>query len=119
MTLSESQPSQPSVQEPIQTDQWREFKRVEGLYLQMRMQFEEKSLLLEAARKELFHEQERLEILRRDQEERHVYERTLFDKSMEDFLDQLEQEYAGTVANLQKEVRLLEEIISIQMSPAG
>ena len=102
--------------EPVKLDHWQEYRQAEGMYLQLRIQFEEKGKALDTARKELFHAQEELERLRREHEEKHIFERSSHEEEMEAYLEKVEEKYAKTVKNLQDEIDLLQEIITHQIS---
>lgn len=91
---------------------WHEFKRAEGMYEQLRIQFEEKSAELDRTRKELFQIQEKLEQLTRDQEERYIYERSSYEESMERYVNDLEKKYRSTIEELKAEIEQLEGIIT-------
>lgn len=99
-------------QERSKPHDWKEFRRVEGLYLQMRSQFDEKSLTLDNTRKELFHLQEKLEQLRLEQEEKYVYERSQYEKTLEQYIEKVEHRYAAKEESLTNEIEMLQEIIT-------
>lgn len=93
---------------PPESEPNSEFRRVEGLYKQLREQFTEKSDVLDATRKELFHTQEALEALRRD-----IKEQTDFHCSEEEIaLIKLFQTSEEEIASLQNEVEDLHSLIS-------
>lgn len=85
-----------------------EVKKLEGMYRQLRMQFEEKARILSQTRKELFHTQGKL--LAWEQEEKLTSQTAFLDETgfYENELNLLVKE----VDCLEEEVRILEEIIS-------
>lgn len=92
----------------------RELRRINGLYQQLRLQFEEKSNVLDAARRELFATQERLTREQLDQRERQ-YEGTEYEKELQRCLEQLEDEQRELNQAHQREVEQLQELISQMM----
>lgn len=98
--------------EPVKLDHWEEFRQAQGLYLQLREQFEEKSKALDQTRTELFHTQEKLESMKKEFEEKYVYERSPAEKEMEKYLERVEKQYGSQLEALEVEIESLQEIIS-------
>lgn len=100
-------PREPSQIEEQLLEVMREKKRMEGLYKQMREQFEEKSLLLEQVRKQLFYVEEEVTGLKMQQQER--------EESLEQQSIPLIGQALAEIGKLQeKEVHYLEEIQELQ-----
>lgn len=92
----------------------RELRRIDGLYKQLRLQFEEKSNLLDETRRELFHTQEKLTRELMDQKERQ-YEGSEYERELQRCLDQLEDEQRELADSHRREVEQLQELISQMM----
>ena len=106
-----------SKQEPLQvmniekTEEWRSIRKAEGLYHQMREQFEEKSNTLDQTRKELFHAEEKLLKLQRELDERGVYGFAQDEKDLLDHIIHTERFHTSNSEVLQKEIKALEAIL--------
>lgn len=98
--------------EPVKLDHWEEFRQAQGLYLQLREQFEEKSKALDQTRTELFHTQEKLDSTKKEFEEKYVYERSPAEKEMEKYLERVENQYGSQLEAMEVEIQTLQEIIS-------
>lgn len=85
----------------------RRLAAAEGLYKQLREQFEEKSSLLEQTRQELFSAQTILEMLAKEKEE------TAFSSEWAEEIARLREENAA----LEEEIKSLEELVSRSLSP--
>ncbi len=85
-----------------------EMRRLEGMHRQLKLQFEEKSATLDAARKALFHTQEKLSGLERECEEKHVYDADETTKAWQKYTHQMIQE----TEQLEQEVSDLQALIS-------
>ncbi len=98
--------------EPLDRLNWQETRRYEGLYTQMRTQFEEKSKILDKTRQALFHAQEQVENLQRLQVEKQaeIFEEEM--KRCECYIAHIEQVYTQQEDRLQKEIENLEQLIS-------
>ncbi len=97
------------MEEKIEPD--AEARRWEGLYKQLRQQFDEKSNILNETRRELFISQEKIEKLSREKEEYSLNSQTPLEKELELQIVRLEQEYDQAVAHYESEIAALEEII--------
>lgn len=86
-------------------------KRNEGLYKQMRAQFEEKSQLLDQTRKELFQATEKWQILSLEQLQT-AQDRNTIEKGFEKHLQKMERIYRAELNSLQNECNLLESLIT-------
>lgn len=96
---------------PKEAVESREYRRVLGMYNQLRSQFEEKSKILDDTRRELFVAQEQLthELMSRREKQ---YEGTELEKELQRCLFELEKEYAEALAAHRKETEELQDIIS-------
>lgn len=107
-----------STQERVLTLQQRpllktqDLKALEGLYKQLRLQFEEKSQVLSSTRKELFETQGRVLLLQREEEERTYEPKGEEDRLLEALIARLVQE----IESLEEEIHTLEELVSVQQS---
>lgn len=91
-----------------QTREGRALCRVEGLYQQLRIQYDQKSDLLDATRKELFHVQEQILLLQKERDEERVYGGSAAEKALETHIRGLTQD----IERLEKENALLEDLVS-------
>lgn len=82
------------------------FSKLQGMYKQLREQFEEKTLLLDQTRKELFHTSEKAEVLQRE-----IAELQLQGRGLPELLEQLNN-LDSHKTNLEAEIVRLEELIS-------
>ncbi len=94
-----------------------EFKRYENLYNQLRKQFEEKSNLLDATRREQFLTQELFEQYKRQHNETELYHRSKHEKEMENYILELECRYREQCEGLQQEIQDLQDIITTLTHP--
>lgn len=101
-------------EQAILTANWTEAhqasRRNEGLYLQLRQQFLEKSIALDETRHELFHTHEQLLSLQLEQKEAFL-NRSPIDKAMERHLIRMEREYAVINQEYAQEVDALHQLI--------
>ncbi len=90
----------------------QELKRAEGLYKQMRAQFEEKGHLLDLTRQELFQTQEKLTALQRTQEEQLVFGEDPLQRAL--IRQLIKQERSATLIQeqTQQEIHALQDFIS-------
>jgi chromosome segregation ATPase len=89
----------------------REIQRIDGLYRQLRDQFNEKSSVLDATRRELFRAKEELAALRKEMEESKLYEEYEVNHHLSRLLASVEQELAGAESRYQCEIEQLHEVI--------
>lgn len=95
-------------QEPVaEDDRPAELRRVEGLYLQLRSQFEEKSQILDATRRELFQTQEEALRMSLELAEEKKYDTSGIVQSHQKYLIVL----AHRIESLESEIIQLEELI--------
>lgn len=87
-----------------------QFSKLQGMYKQLREQFEEKNHILESTRKELFHTSERAEILQKELAELH-----LNGKGLPEYLENV-QKLEQDKDKLSAEIIRLEELISSLIS---
>lgn len=92
----------------------RELRRVDGLYRQLRQQFEDKSNLLDETRRELFLTQEKLTRELMDHKERQ-YDGTEYERELQRCLEQFENEQRELIDSHRREVEQLQELISQMM----
>jgi hypothetical protein len=90
----------------LKSEHWQEMRRFQGMYCQLKQQFEEKCLTLDSTRKELFYAQEELSATKMELQEKE------YDFVMEDVFIKMENSYLETQENLIMEVSLLEDIIT-------
>jgi hypothetical protein len=88
-----------------------EWRRNEGLYLQLRNQFIEKSTTLDETRRELFNTQEEVLRLQLEQKEAFLYNRSPIDQEIERHLIRMEQEYVAISQEYRQEVDALHQLI--------
>lgn len=93
----------------------REFRRIEGLYKQMRSQFEEKSEVLTETRKELFKTQEALSALQKDFQEISLEGTKATHDALYNLLEAAEQERILMEQQHQTETQLLQELVDVLM----
>lgn len=90
------------------TKEGRALSRVEGMYQQLRSQYEEKSNTLDQTRFDLFHAKEQLELVKKEREEEHHFDRTEWVQRFEQHIIKLEKE----IQVLEKENAALETLVS-------
>ncbi len=108
--------SQKVVKEKENTCDSNEIKRYKGLYLQLKEQFEEKSAQLDKIRYELFHAHEELEHQRRSKEEQDAYNRSSFEKELEDYIAMVEKQYQNQTLLYQQEIQQQEDLITLLLT---
>lgn len=89
----------------------KESRRLYGMYNQLRTQFEQKSNELDFARRELFHVQEKLNILQKDWEEENLYNRSQLEKNYESYIERIEKEWQQLEEEYTNEIALLEDTL--------
>lgn len=106
------------VQEPSEegTIDLREFRRIEGLYQQLRQQFEEKNEVLNATRRELFIAQEKLLATQKDLEEAELKNENTVVKSLRQQLEEAEYERDILEKQYAVETQHLHELIDSLMT---
>lgn len=92
-------------------------RRVEGMYLQLKGQFNEKSAVLDETRRDLFHTKEQLQVLQKELEESLEFDRSEWDAAIERHLLLIEKEYLEEKMALIDEIDSMQEIISTLMLP--
>lgn len=113
----ELEKAQPSVE--IEKEEKRELlpyaegntRRIESMYIQLKEQFQEKSAVLDATRRELFHAHEQLLKYQKEQEEKTIFGQTELEEYLQSDLLQLEQQYEQMQRNYQQEVEELNQIV--------
>lgn len=89
-----------------------EARRIQGMYLQLRQQFDEKCKTLDETRRELFCSQEKLLALQREYEEVALYSQSEAEKLLELELQRMERERAQEEKIYKQESEALQEIIT-------
>lgn len=89
----------------------REVRRVEGLYLQLREQFTQKSEQLSATRRELFATQEKLLALQKELEETQLYEDGELIEPFGSFIQAADREFALLECEHKTEVNYLHNLV--------
>ncbi len=103
----------------IETEEKRELlpyaegntRRIESMYIQLKEQFQEKSAVLDATRRELFHAHEELLKYQKEQEEETIFGQTELEEYLQSDLLQLEQQYEQMQRHYQQEVEELNQIV--------
>lgn len=103
----------------IETEEKRELlpyaegntRRIESMYIQLKEQFQEKSAVLDATRRELFHAHEELLKYQKEQEEKTIFGQTELEEYLQNDLLQLEQQYEQMQRHYQQEVEELNQIV--------
>lgn len=112
LQILHSPPEKPTPSEPLSADDERTIARVEAMYLQLREQFEEKSSVLDATRRELFKTQESLLLMQKEIEESHVYDINESEAKLQDLLLSMEKELSEKETGYQNEIQALHHVIS-------
>ena len=97
---------------PSSVNDERNAARAEAKYAQLRQQFEEKSSVLDATRRELFLTQEELLRLQKEMDEMHVFEINETEAKLQDFLISMEKDLSHKEMEHQDEVQALHDVIS-------
>jgi uncharacterized protein YqgV (UPF0045/DUF77 family) len=97
----------------VKGDHWQDWRRAEGLYQQLREQFDLKQEELDRARQERFQIQEEYTQLKMDHEELTIYGRDPFNKYLENYISQLE----ATLERQDNEICSLEAIATVFAQP--
>lgn len=93
----------------------RELRRMEGLYRQMREQFNEKSLMLDSTRRELFCMQEKFLSLQKELEEKEIFGERDYEQSLYYILSITEGELKHQMNEFNRETTQLYELIDVLM----
>jgi hypothetical protein len=88
-------------------------RRIEGMYIQLREQFEEKTTTLEKTRHELFLAQEKLEELKRASEECNIFSISQSESLLQRDLSRLTSEFEQLEKDYKSETEELHAIISV------
>lgn len=97
----------------------REVRRLEGLYQQLREQFEEKSATLDVTRKELFYSQEQVAALQKDFEEYRVNGGRELEQQLSELMAAAEREVATIERDSQQEIESLHALVNSLMANKG
>lgn len=93
----------------------RNYRTLNGKYMQLKQQFNEKTTLLDDTRAKLFHANEELELAKRIQEETTETQKDAFAKVFEKFLPNLEKEKQKAVEAYEIEIDQLHDLIDALM----
>ena len=115
--LSESESNSDSEDEARK--KFREIRRLEGLYQQMRDQFAEKSKVLDSTRRELFLAQEKCSSLQKELEEREVFGNYDVEQSLYHQLSISEAELSKQVHSFNVEISQLHNFISVLLDQSA
>lgn len=96
------------------TQAWRKH---EGMYRQLHNQFQDKSAMLDATRRQLFHAEEKLLCVQLEHNEACIYQRSAEDRAMERHIIRMEKEYAALYCNYQQEVDALHTLVGHLLFP--
>lgn len=88
-----------------------EARAIEFMYKQLKKQFQEKSEVLDATRRELFAVNEELLKMRRQNEEESLYSYSREEKGLQDYVIQLGKQFEQMEANFQQEVDDLMQLV--------
>lgn len=113
--LIQSRERKRTLMQPVPKDQ-EVWSRLNGLYYQLKQQFEEKSIALDQARQQLFYTQEALMILERDRKEELDYALSDQEVAWHKHLLSMENEMTQQNQASQKEIESLENLIANIMS---
>ncbi|WP_213105136.1 hypothetical protein [Candidatus Protochlamydia amoebophila] len=90
-----------------------QFRKMEGLYLQLRKQFQEKSMVLDKTRQELFLTQEKMTSLYKSIEEEQIFDFSENEKFLQKDLYILSVEYEKIISDYKVEIDEMSDLISI------
>ena len=96
----------------VKDDLWRECRRYEGLFLQLKEQFQFKSSELDKARQELYASQEQVQACQKDQEEKYRLDRNDLEENYEKYIVKLENMRQLSEKRHSEEVEALHSIIT-------
>src|SRR5262249_38522896 len=91
--------------------QWQAMRKAEGLYNQLREQFEQKSEILDNTRRDLFNAQEQLLNFQRDKTEKDIYNYSVEEKVLIKHIIKTERYYDQMVMALQSEIESLHSLV--------
>lgn len=86
-------------------------RRLEGMYIQLKEQFEEKNNVLAETRRDLFHAEERLQALYKEIEEEKTFGLSANEESLQTALLNLDKQYVELENEYKQEVENLNELI--------
>ncbi|WP_042280788.1 hypothetical protein [Candidatus Protochlamydia sp. R18] len=90
-----------------------QFRKMEGLYLQLRKQFQEKSMVLDKTRQELFLTQEKMTSLYKSIEEEQIFDFSENERFLQKDLHILSVEYEKVISDYKVEIDEMSDLISI------
>lgn len=90
-----------------------QFRKMEGLYLQLRKQFQEKSMVLDKTRQELFLTQEKMTSLYKSIEEEQIFDFSENERFLQKDLHILSVEYEKAISDYKDEIDEMSDLISI------
>ncbi|WP_075883614.1 hypothetical protein [Candidatus Protochlamydia sp. W-9] len=90
-----------------------QFRKMEGLYLQLRKQFQEKSMVLDKTRQELFLTQEKMTSLYKSIEEEQIFDFSENERFLQKDLHILSVEYEKVISDYRVEIDEMSDLISI------
>jgi hypothetical protein len=102
------------ISQPINEDNRsleRQVRKLEGLYLQLREQFYEKSVMLDRTRQELFLTQEQRLSLEKALEEERVFDLSENEKLLQVNLESLTTEYEKIISDYQQELEEMSDLV--------
>jgi hypothetical protein len=102
------------ISQPINEDNRsleRQIRKLEGLYLQLREQFYEKSVILDRTRQELFLTQEQRLSLEKALEEERVFDLSENEKLLQVNLESLTTEYEKIISDYQQELEEMSDLV--------
>lgn len=93
----------------------RSSRRYEGLYEQLKLQFNEKSSQLDKTRQELFHTEEKLLALQQEWNELNLYDRDRNQQAIDRHLIKLDKEFSTMTQQYACEINALQDLVSLLM----
>lgn len=94
----------------------RELRRLEGLYLQMREQFNEKSSVLDSTRRELFLMQEKFLSIQKEHEEKEIFGESECEQSLYNIISITDVELKHQIVELNHEISQLHSLVDVLMN---
>jgi DNA repair exonuclease SbcCD ATPase subunit len=88
-------------------------RKIESMYVQLREQFKEKSLQLDATRRELFTIQEEISLIKRSQEEAQVFDETLIDQIVACLFRDMAKECSDTENEIEQLYQLVDKLVAL------
>jgi hypothetical protein len=95
---------------------WQEMRKAQGLYFQLREQFEQKSLMLNQTRREMFFIQEEVQNLQKEKTEIQLYQYSEQEKALIEHILKMEQSHKNNVKYLEVEIDMYLDFVKCLMA---